>query len=192
MEKTIIASIITPEIKENDVALSLDELSELVSTAGGDVVDKIILKRQEIENTTYFGSGQLENIKTQDYDVLCGHFEIQGFEMTKGNYNEHGLDQETFKTKIPVWSGHFHIKSKQTNIDGLAKWFQIKKSNSENKNYYVEFIGNLEELNKEDFLTLININSEVDYLMAEIEENSKSLEGYDEFNENIISPSMLR
>ena len=67
---------------------------------------------------------QLENIKNSDYDVLCGHFEIQGFEMTKGNYNDHGLEQETFKTKIPVWSGHFHIKSKQANIHYLGNPFQ--------------------------------------------------------------------
>lgn len=67
---------------------------------------------------------QLENIKNSDYDILCGHFEIQGFEMTKGNYNEHGFEQETFKTKIPVWSGHFHIKSKQGNIHYLGNPFQ--------------------------------------------------------------------
>lgn len=50
-------------------------------------------------------------------DFVFGHFEINGFEMTKGHYCENGLDVSLFSKYKRVWSGHFHKKSKVGNIE---------------------------------------------------------------------------
>ncbi|MDJ0625357.1 MAG: DUF2779 domain-containing protein [Candidatus Caenarcaniphilales bacterium] len=65
-------------------------------------------------------------------------------------------------------------KSKATNIDGLAKWFHISESERSNKlrDYQVDFVGDLDELHKEEFLALVNVSTEVDYLMIDVQESS--------------------
>ena len=47
----------------DDVEASLDELEELVKTAGAVVVDRLIQNREKIENATYLGTGKLEELK---------------------------------------------------------------------------------------------------------------------------------
>lgn len=49
-------------------------------------------------------------------DIAFGHFEINGFEMSKNNVCEHGISMESFKRYKHVWSGHFHKKMKVGNI----------------------------------------------------------------------------
>lgn len=52
-----------------------------------------------------------EHIKTTNSNMVFGHFEINGFEMTKGNFCDHGLQQSLFKRFDLVLSGHFHLRS---------------------------------------------------------------------------------
>ena len=47
----------------DDVEASLDELEELVKTAGAIVVGRLIQNREKIENATYLGTGKLEELK---------------------------------------------------------------------------------------------------------------------------------
>ncbi|MBQ8923892.1 MAG: GTPase HflX [Lachnospiraceae bacterium] len=47
----------------DDVEASLDELEELVKTAGAVVVGRLIQNREKIENATYLGTGKLEELK---------------------------------------------------------------------------------------------------------------------------------
>ena len=61
-------------------------------------------------------------------------------------------------------------KGKRTKIEGLASWFKLNKKD---KNYDVDFIGNLEELRKDDILTCESVNSQVDKLLPTVHENSK-------------------
>lgn len=70
---------------------------------------------------------RIEFMKTCDVDVLAGHFEIAGFEMTKGNFCESGMSQKLFKRFKEVWSGHFHIASKQGAIRYLGNPSQTNK-----------------------------------------------------------------
>ncbi|ASD50386.1 recombination-related endonuclease [Acidovorax phage ACP17] len=51
---------------------------------------------------------------------LGGHFEIKGFEMTKGQAATHGFDKEVFDGFDAVWSGHFHVRSQQGQIKYLS------------------------------------------------------------------------
>lgn len=64
-------------------------------------------------------------IQTTDADILCGHFEIEGFEMMRGIRCEKGLKQDAFKRFRHVWSGHFHLRSKQGNIEYIGNPFDL-------------------------------------------------------------------
>ncbi|MFA6199177.1 MAG: metallophosphoesterase [Bacteroidales bacterium] len=48
--------------------------------------------------------------------VLAGHFEIKNFEMVKGHFASTGFDMSVFEKFNLVLSGHFHIRSSQSNI----------------------------------------------------------------------------
>lgn len=66
----------------------------------------------------------LKRIENSNVDIMCGHYEITGFEMTKGNVADKGLSQELFKKYLHVLSGHFHIKNKIGNIYYIGNPFQ--------------------------------------------------------------------
>ena len=70
---------------------------------------------------------KLNFINTCGADYLAGHFEINGFEMTKGHLCEGGLDTKIFSKFDEVWSGHFHIKSQKGNIKYLGNPSQTNK-----------------------------------------------------------------
>lgn len=62
----------------------------------------------------------IAGLPAQGVKHLGGHFEIKEFEMTKGQYATHGLDRKVFDGFDAVWSGHFHIRSKQGAIQYLS------------------------------------------------------------------------
>ncbi|MCD8083246.1 MAG: GTPase HflX [Clostridiales bacterium] len=49
--------------EESDMATSLDELEELVKTAGAVTLDRIIQNREQIHPVTYIGKGKLEEVR---------------------------------------------------------------------------------------------------------------------------------
>ena len=60
-EKIILVAVATGN--EDDTMESLDELEELVNTAGAVVVGRVIQNLDHINNTTYVGSGKVQEIK---------------------------------------------------------------------------------------------------------------------------------
>lgn len=59
-------------------------------------------------------------------DNVCGHLEINGFEVTAGMKFDHGgLEVSSFKNFKRVWSGHFHHRSKKGNIQYLGNPYQM-------------------------------------------------------------------
>lgn len=61
LEKVILVAVSTGH--EEDAQESLDELEELVSTAGTVVVGRVVQNLEHINNTTYVGTGKVKEIK---------------------------------------------------------------------------------------------------------------------------------
>jgi len=67
----------------------------------------------------------LKLLETSDADNVCGHLEINGFEITAGMKMDHGMDPNLFHRFKRVWSGHFHHRSKKGNIQYLGNPYQM-------------------------------------------------------------------
>lgn len=62
---------------------------------------------------------------TKKWDLCLGHFEIAGFEMTKGNVDENGHQKGKFKNFGRVFTGHYHIRNTIGHISYLGCPFEI-------------------------------------------------------------------
>ena len=63
-------------------------------------------------------------IKTVDAKVLCGHLEINSFEIIKGLVCSKGIESEIFERFDKVFSGHFHIRSTNGIIQYIGNPYQ--------------------------------------------------------------------
>jgi len=66
-EKVILVAVSTGD--GTDVSASLDELEELVKTAGAVTVDKVIQNRERIHPGTYLGKGKIEEIRERVFEL---------------------------------------------------------------------------------------------------------------------------
>jgi hypothetical protein len=65
-------------------------------------------------------------LETSKADNICGHLEINGFEVSAGMKFDHGgIEPSSFKNFNRVWSGHFHHRSKKGNIQYLGNPYQM-------------------------------------------------------------------
>jgi GTP-binding protein HflX len=72
-ERVILVAAVKKTHDEREVLESIDELEELVETAGGCVLEKVIQKLDSISATHYIGSGKIEELKE-----LIHHYEATG------------------------------------------------------------------------------------------------------------------
>lgn len=57
--------------------------------------------------------------------ILFGHFEINGFEMHRGQISTDGIEQDIFKKFHSVFSGHFHHRSSVGNIHYIGNPYDL-------------------------------------------------------------------
>jgi GTP-binding protein HflX len=61
-EKIVLVGVVLPGRTEEDVEAHLDELAQLIDTAGADVVGRTVQRRREPDPATYIGKGKAEEI----------------------------------------------------------------------------------------------------------------------------------
>ena len=64
-------------------------------------------------------------MKTSSSDICFGHFDIDGFEMYRGNKCLGGLNRNIFNKYEMVLTGHFHHRSKRGNVQYLGNPYQM-------------------------------------------------------------------
>ena len=62
-EKIVLVGVATPTVSEDEVDAHLDELELLVDTAGADVLDRVVQRRDRPDPATYIGKGKAEELK---------------------------------------------------------------------------------------------------------------------------------
>lgn len=67
----------------------------------------------------------LDILNKGDADIVCGHLELTGFEVSPGMTMDHGMDPSLFNKFDRVWSGHFHHRSNKGNIQYLGNPYQM-------------------------------------------------------------------
>jgi DNA repair exonuclease SbcCD nuclease subunit len=81
----------------------------------------------------------MDAIESSLCSYCCGHFEIDGFEMTKGIKHDSGhLSLKNFKHFKRVYSGHFHLRKEQGNVVYVGTPYQLTWNDyGDEKGFYV-------------------------------------------------------
>ena len=67
----------------------------------------------------------LRSITESTAPVCMGHLELNGFEAHPGAFMTHGMDRSPYSKFEKVFTGHYHMKSKQDNITYLGNPSQL-------------------------------------------------------------------
>lgn len=78
----------------------------------------------------------LKFVKNCDANILCGHLELEGFELMRGITNKHGMNHEIFSKFEMVLTGHFHTKSKKDNIHYLGSQLEFFWSDANDDKFF--------------------------------------------------------
>ena len=101
-------------------------------------------------------------LSTCSCPIVCGHFELKGYEVSRGILFNDGMEDNFLKRFEQVISGHFHNKSSKNNIHYLGTQYEIFFSDlEESKGFHIldtktrelEFIKNEDKM-----FYLINID----------------------------------
>ena len=112
------------------------------------------------------------------WDLCLGHFEISGFEMTKGNVDEDGIQQGKFKNFGRVFTGHYHLRNTIGHISYLGCPFEINWNDyGDDKGVHIYDV----DQNKTEFIpnddSPKHVRIKVSDLMEADEKKLKALEG---------------
>jgi len=97
-----------------------------------------------INNGNYKKS--LEFVKKCKADILCGHLELEGFDLMRGVTNKHGMDPNIFSKFEMVLTGHFHTRSQKDNIHYLGSQMEFFWSDAHDPKYFHVFDTETREL----------------------------------------------
>ncbi len=77
-------------------------------------------------------------LKNSKADIVCGHFELSGYEVLRGVKFDGGMSDNLLRRFDEVWSGHFHMRHSKNNVRYLGTPYQITFSDlHEQKGFYV-------------------------------------------------------
>src|SRR3954471_23556729 len=62
-ERIVLVGVTMPPASDDDTDASLDELEQLVDTAGADVLGRVVQRRQSPDPGTYIGKGKADEIR---------------------------------------------------------------------------------------------------------------------------------
>ena len=79
-----------------------------------------------------------EFLKNSRADIVCGHFELSGYEVLRGVKFDGGMSDNLLRRFDEVWSGHFHMRHSKNNVRYLGTPYQITFSDlHEQKGFYI-------------------------------------------------------
>lgn len=78
----------------------------------------------------------LQFIEKCDAPILAGHFEISGFEVSRGIEHHGGMNPSIFNRFEKVLSGHFHVKSTKGNITYLGSQMEFYWSDAHDPKFF--------------------------------------------------------
>jgi DNA repair exonuclease SbcCD nuclease subunit len=70
----------------------------------------------------------MKAMKESTAHILCGHFDLKGFEMIRGVLSSHGIDHNEFSHFESVYSGHYHHPSSHGNVKYLGTQYELNWS----------------------------------------------------------------
>ena len=114
---------------------------------------------------------QFADFKTDKKKFIVGHFELSGFEMSKGNIINHGHSPDLFKGIDLVLSGHYHTKSVKGNIVYVGTPYQLTWHDADDdkgfhifntETFELTFVSNPHILFKRIRITEENVKEPVD------------------------------
>lgn len=85
-------------------------------------------------------------IKTCRADILCGHLELNGFNLMPGVVNKGGMEPSVFERFEMVLSGHFHTKSNKGNILYLGSQLEFFWSDAHDSKFFHVFDTSTREM----------------------------------------------
>lgn len=106
---------------------------------------------------------------------IGGHFELTGFEVTRGVEMQHGMDPSIFDRFIGVYSGHYHTASSKGNIHYLGTQLEFFWSDAGDPKYFHVFDTETRQMTKVRnphtlFHKIYYDDSKYDYLQYDVSE----------------------
>ena len=85
-------------------------------------------------------------INTCDAPILCGHFELDGYQVMRGVKHESWMTDEMLRRFEMVLSGHYHCKQSKNNVHYLGTQYQITFSDLDDQKGFHVFDTETREL----------------------------------------------
>ncbi len=139
-----------------------------------------------------------EFLKNSKADIMCGHFELSGYEVFRGVKFDGGMSDNLLRRFDEVWSGHFHTRHHKNNVRYLGTPYQITFSDLyESKGFYIydtvesslEFIENPDRMflhiDYTDDLDIDNLSEYENKFIKVFVKEKKSQTKFDTFIDNL-------
>lgn len=113
-----------------------NKVNALYELVRGDAFD-LHIEPFEIDDMAFFPwicaenyEKSMEQLALSKAKYVFGHFEINGAEMQRGYFCDHGLNRDMFSRFQRVFSGHFHHKTTAANIEYLGAPYEMTWSDA--------------------------------------------------------------